>query len=43
MSVREQEILQLLSMGYRYEEIAANMFVSIEIVRKHIHNIYEKL
>lgn len=43
LSVREQEILQLLSKGYRYKEIAANLFVSIETVRKHIHNIYEKL
>ncbi len=43
LSVREQEILKLLSKGYRYKEIAAKLFVSIETVRKHIHNIYEKL
>lgn len=43
LSVREQEILNYLSKGYRYKEIAAKLFVSIETVRKHIHNIYEKL
>jgi DNA-binding NarL/FixJ family response regulator len=43
LSPREQEILQHLSKGYRYKEIAALLHVSIETVRKHIHNIYEKL
>ena len=43
LSVREQEILNYLAKGYRYKEIAAMLFVSIETVRKHIHNIYEKL
>ncbi|GAA4461211.1 response regulator transcription factor [Nemorincola caseinilytica] len=43
LSAREQEILDLLSKGYRYKEIAAKLFVSVETVRKHIHNIYEKL
>ncbi len=43
LSVREQEILNYLSKGYRYKEIAALLFINIETVRKHIHNIYEKL
>lgn len=43
LSAREQEILEYLSKGYRYKEIAATLYVSIETVRKHIHNIYEKL
>ena len=43
LSAREQEILQYLSKGYRYKEMAALLFISIETVRKHIHNIYEKL
>jgi len=43
LSAREQEILAYLSKGYRYKEIASLLFVSIETVRKHIHNIYEKL
>jgi DNA-binding NarL/FixJ family response regulator len=43
LSHREQEILDYLSKGYRYKEIAALLFINIETVRKHIHNIYEKL
>jgi DNA-binding NarL/FixJ family response regulator len=43
LSVREQEILQYLSKGYRYKEISGFLFVSTETIRKHIHNIYEKL
>lgn len=43
LSGREQEILDYLAKGYRYKEIAATLFLSIETVRKHIYNIYEKL
>ncbi len=43
LSVREQEILNYLAKGYRYKEIASLLFINIETVRKHIHNIYEKL
>lgn len=43
LSSREQEILDYLAKGYRYKEIAGLIFISIETVRKHIHNIYEKL
>jgi len=43
LSAREQEILEYLSKGYRYKEIAAMLFINIETVRKHIHNIYDKL
>lgn len=40
---RENEILELLAKGYRYKEIAERLFVSLETVRSHVHNIYEKL
>lgn len=43
LTVREQEILNHLAKGFRYKEIAAKMFISIETVRTHIRNIYEKL
>lgn len=40
---REQEMLEHLSKGYHYKEIADKLFVSIDTVRTHIRNIYEKL
>jgi DNA-binding NarL/FixJ family response regulator len=43
LSGREKEVLQWLSKGFSYKEIAANLFISIETVRTHIRNIYEKL
>ena len=43
LSNREKEILNLLSKGLRYKEIADLLFVSNETVRTHIRNIYEKL
>lgn len=43
LSRREQEILEQLSKGFRYKEIADKLYVSIETVRTHIRNIYDKL
>ena len=43
LTEREQEILSFLSKGYRYKEIADVLCISIETVRTHIRNIYEKL
>lgn len=43
LTAREREILDLLAKGYLYKEIAAELFISIETVKRHIHNIYEKL
>ena len=40
---REPEMLELLSRGFRYKEIADKLFISIETVRTHIRNMYEKL
>lgn len=43
LSRREQEILDLLSRGFRYQEIADKLFISLDTVRTHIRNCYEKL
>lgn len=43
LSLREQEILQRLSTGLRYKEIAAELGLSVHTVRTHLHNVYEKL
>ena len=43
LSSRENEILQLLTKGLLYKEIADQLSISISTVRQHIHHIYEKL
>jgi DNA-binding NarL/FixJ family response regulator len=43
LSSREMEVLTLLSKGFLYKEIAAQLFLSVGTVRQHIHHIYEKL
>lgn len=43
LTKRERQMLDLLAKGYRYKEIADQLFISFETVRTHIHNIYEKL
>jgi DNA-binding NarL/FixJ family response regulator len=43
LTAREEEILAYLSKGFLYKEIAAALFISIETVRTHIRNIYQKL
>ena len=43
LSLREQEVLDLLSRGMRAQEIADKIFVSLATVKSHIHHIYEKL
>lgn len=43
LSKRENEILQQLALGLLYKEIASNLFISSETVRKHVYHIYEKL
>jgi DNA-binding NarL/FixJ family response regulator len=43
LSKRENEILGLLAKGLIYKEIAANLFIESETVRKHVYHIYEKL
>jgi len=40
---RENEILQLLSKGLLYKEIADQLQITPGTVRQHIHKIYEKL
>lgn len=43
LSKREHEILVYLAKGYRYKEIGDTLFISVETVRTHLRNIYEKL
>ena len=43
LSPRENEILEYLSKGLMYKEIASQLILSPETVRKHVYHIYEKL
>ncbi|MEI7627091.1 MAG: response regulator transcription factor [Bacteroidota bacterium] len=43
LTTREKEILICLEKGLRYKEIAFNLSISMDTVRSHIRNIYEKL
>ena len=43
LSQREVQILQLLARGFSYKMIAAELTISMDTVRFHIKNIYDKL
>jgi len=43
LSKREKEILEMLSTGLLYKEIAEKLSISAETVRKHVYHVYEKL
>ena len=43
LSKREQEVLELLTKGYSYKKIAADLFVSVDTIGSHLKNIYSKL
>lgn len=43
LSPRENQILQLLTDGYLYKEIADQLGIGFETVRTHIRRIYDKL
>ena len=43
LSTREQEVLDCLSHGFLYKEIAEKLGISYETVHTHIRRIYEKL
>jgi DNA-binding NarL/FixJ family response regulator len=43
LTPREKDILNQLAEGFRYKEIVDNLGMSLDTVRTHIRNIYEKL
>ena len=43
LTKREKEILEMLSKGLVYKEIAEQLNISSETVRKHVYNVYAKL
>lgn len=43
LTPQEKNVLQLLSKGLLYKEIANNLNIKIDTVKKHARNIYNKL
>ena len=43
ISKREQEVLELLSKGFLYKEIADKLNISLSTVKRHLNHIYTKL
>ena len=43
LTAREFEIVELLSKGFLYKEIADQLNITVGTVKQHIHNTYEKL
>ena len=43
LSRREKEILEMLAKGLLYKEIADQLYISPETVKKHVYHVYEKL
>lgn len=43
LTSREKEILRLLARGTTYKIISGELFISLETVKTHCHNIYKKL
>ncbi len=43
LTSRENEVLQLLSKGFLYKEIADKLEISISTVKRHLSHIYQKL
>ena len=43
LTIREIEVLQILTSGMSNKEISTNLFISVETVKSHVKNIYKKL
>jgi len=43
LSPREKEVITLLAGGNNYQQIADQLYISVDTVRHHIKNIYKKL
>jgi RNA polymerase sigma factor (sigma-70 family) len=43
LTQREQQILELFSHGATYDEVARQLQISINTVRAHVRNAYDKL
>ncbi len=43
LTPREQEVLGLLAQGFSYQKVGETLYISIDTVRNHVRNVYQKL
>lgn len=43
LTVREREVMELIYRGYTNPDIGEKLFITINTVKKHTHNVFEKL
>ncbi len=43
LTQREEEVLELLTLGFNYKEVANKLFISDTTVKTHVNNIFQKL
>ena len=43
LTQREEEVLELLTEGISYKEVATRLFISDTTVKTHVNNIFQKL
>jgi len=43
LSIRERQVFDLLYQGYRYEDMARLLYLSLATIKTHVHHIYRKL
>src|ERR1700686_4258002 len=43
LSDREMEVVQLIAQGFHNKEIGGKLFISVQTVKNHLHNIYDKI
>jgi DNA-binding NarL/FixJ family response regulator len=43
LSDREMEVVQLVAQGFQNKEIGEKLFISVQTVKNHLHNIFDKV
>jgi DNA-binding NarL/FixJ family response regulator len=43
LTERELEVLRLIAKGFTYQNIADQLFISVQTIKKHMSNIFKKL
>ena len=43
LSPREEEVLQLISQGLYFKEVAERLLITVHTVKTHVRRIYDKL